>query len=156
MLGPIIVVEPGDVATAVEAMKLGAIDVLERPLCRRELMQSIRAAVAASGARLERRMASKRVRSRLAQLTRRERETLDWVVRGYSSKEIAELMEISRKTVEVHRTRILSKMQARNLAHLVREVVRWDELNHTAPPYRRCVWVAPPLIDTSRRNVRSA
>lgn len=105
----------GDVPTTVRAMKAGAVDFLTKPVDGKLLLERIEAAVITS----ER--AHKR-RARLATLTQREREVLDRAVAGYTNKEIARALGISYRTVEVHRSRVLSKTGAATLlelAHLV-------------------------------------
>ncbi len=110
----------GDVPSAVRAMKLGAVDYLEKP-CRPE---QLFAAVDESHRQLERRQAeverSRDARQRFDRLSRREREVLDIVLEGCSNKQIAERLEISLRTVEVHRASLMNKLEVTSVAALVR------------------------------------
>lgn len=110
-----------DVPMAVGAMRAGASDFIEKPFSDEALIDSIRRALEKARAR-ERpapAAAPADLERRLATLTPREREVLDHLVRGSQHKVIAHALEISPRTIEVHRARIMQKMEARNLAHLV-------------------------------------
>jgi two-component system response regulator FixJ len=110
-----------DVPMAVSAMRAGAFDFIEKPFADEALLDSIRRALEKARAR-EQAMppaAASDVARRLAALTPREREVLDHLVRGSPHKVIAHALNISPRTIEVHRARIMQKMEARNLAHLV-------------------------------------
>jgi two-component system, LuxR family, response regulator FixJ len=118
---PVIVITGhADVPLAVRAMKGGAIDFVEKPFDEEVLLAAIRKAfalgvetakVAAEGAEVER---------RISQLTPREREVLDALVAGKPNKIIAYELSISPRTVEIHRARVMDKMQARTLSDVVR------------------------------------
>ena len=110
----------GDVAAAVQAMKNGAIDFVEKPPDEKVLLEAIRAAVQRLGNKPSARIPEAEVRRRLARLTSREREVLDHLVQGKINKQIADDLGISQRTVEVHRARIREKMEARGLADLIR------------------------------------
>jgi two-component system response regulator FixJ len=110
-----------DVPMAVSAMRAGAFDFIEKPFADEALLDSIRRALEKARAR-EQAMppaAAADVARRIAALTPREREVLDHLVRGSPHKVIAHALNISPRTIEVHRARIMQKMEARNLAHLV-------------------------------------
>ena len=113
----------GDVPMAVNAMRAGAFDFLEKPFADDALIGSVRRALAHAQAQSRERAArpadAADVARRLGLLTPREREVLDHLVLGSPHKVIAHALEISPRTVEVHRARIMQKMEARNLAHLV-------------------------------------
>lgn len=113
----------GDVRTAVRAIKAGAIDFLEKPFRDQELLDCIQKALARDmevrGNEDEVAIARERVKS----LTTREKEVLNLVVDGQSSKVIARTLNISPKTVEFHRARLLEKMQARSVLDLVRIIL---------------------------------
>jgi RNA polymerase sigma factor (sigma-70 family) len=113
----------GDVPHAVAAMKAGAFDFLEKPFCHEELIRRVREAMEKDRLRRRRERERREVQGRLERLTPREREVLALVTDGATSREIARRLGISLKTVEVHRAHILSKMQASNVAELVRLVV---------------------------------
>lgn len=117
---PIILVTAyGDVRTAVTAMKAGAVDFLEKPCLTDELLAQIQYAIALD--REQRRDLAQAVEftTRFQSLTRREAEVMALVVKGHSSRTIAENLQISLKTVESHRSRIMSKMKARSISQLV-------------------------------------
>lgn len=116
----IVITAHGDVPAAVRAMKAGAVDFLEKPFNDQLLLDAIHRALEADAR--ERRARSKRdeLSERIEELTPREREVMDLVVDGKSTKEIAQSLGLSTKTVETHRVRIMEKMQAGNIAELVR------------------------------------
>ncbi|MEE9379998.1 MAG: response regulator [Hyphomonadaceae bacterium] len=110
----------GDLAMAVQSMKDGAFDFIEKPFDEDTITQSLLLAMSKSA---ETEAASSQVadiENSLARLTTREREVLEELVLGNLNKVIAFNLEISPRTVEIHRARVMEKMQARNLAHLVR------------------------------------
>jgi len=112
-----------DVPMAVNAMRAGAFDFIEKPFADEALLGSIRRALAMASAPAAAAVANAaqgaEVAARLAQLTPRERDVLEYLVRGSPHKVIAHALGISPRTVEVHRARIMAKLEARNLAHLV-------------------------------------
>ncbi|MCG8357066.1 MAG: response regulator [Kiloniellales bacterium] len=116
----IIITAGGDVSLAVKAMKSGALDFVEKPFEESEILASIERALKLSReAQLE---ATERedAREALARLTARERDVLDLLIVGCSNKSIASELGISPRTVEVHRARVIEKMGARSLPHLMR------------------------------------
>lgn len=108
-----------DIATSVQAMKWGALDVLEKPVDDDILLQAVAAAVERHRQDCQRRNAKNSVASRLDTLSPREREVLDQVILGLLNKQIADALGISLKTVKVHRGRAMAKMQVRSVAQLV-------------------------------------
>ena len=110
----------GDVPMAVEAMRRGAIDFLRKPVKENDLLSRIeQALLLESGARDETRSRNE-IDTRLDSLTRREREIFRLVAEGLANKVIALDLGISERTVEVHRSRVMKKLEARTLAQLVR------------------------------------
>ena len=105
---------------AVEAMQKGAIDFLQKPFRDQELLDCVGAALKTDANRrnLERQHAE--IEARTASLTKREREVYDLVVRGMPNKQAAYELGVSQRTIEIHRARVMKKMQARSLAELVR------------------------------------
>lgn len=116
----IIVTGYGDVPSAVRAMKAGAIDFLEKPIQDQVLLDHVQEAIERDAALREGRGEQARFGQRLNRLTRREQEVMTHVVDGLSSKEIAAQLGVSFKTVEAHRAKIMRKMQARSVPHLIR------------------------------------
>ncbi len=110
----------GDVPLAVEAMKRGAIDFIEKPASDEQLLEAIEAARNHLANRARPEIGKGVVADRLAKLTAREREVLDHLILGMTSKQIADELGISQRTVEIHRSRIREKMEARGLADLIR------------------------------------
>lgn len=123
MLPTIVVTGHGDVPMAVEAMKAGAIDFIEKPFEDTVLL----AAVASAIREIEKRQHSGEdgalVRARMATLSARELQVMQAIVAGLPNKTIAYDLDISPRTVEVHRANVMSKMQAKSLPELVRMVL---------------------------------
>lgn len=118
---PIIVLTAhGDIPVAVRSMKAGAIDFIEKPAPIDHLLESIRLAGDVLANRPVREVPKQIVHERLAKLTEREREVLEHLILGRLNKEIAGELGISQRTVEVHRSRIREKMQARGISDLIR------------------------------------
>ena len=122
----IVVTGFGDVPLAVRAMKSGAIDFLEKPYDETVLLAAVRRALNAARAASQAADAVREMEMRLASLTERERQVLDLLAAGRPNKVIAYELDISPRTVEIHRARVMEKMGARNLAELVRMVVEAD------------------------------
>jgi FixJ family two-component response regulator len=118
----IFVTAHADVPLAVEAMRRGAADFIEKPFEARILIQAIRLAAGDDPTQLPRVMGSvpADTDARLAALTRRERQVLELVVAGKFNKSIADILGISTKTVELHRASLMSKLGVRNLPDLVK------------------------------------
>lgn len=110
----------GDVPMAVDAMRKGAFDFIEKPFRDQELLDRIAAALAAHSERREQHSAVQEIEKRLARLTPREREVFELVVTGKPNKIVAHDLGVSQRTVEIHRSRVMEKMQAKSLAELVR------------------------------------
>jgi two-component system response regulator FixJ len=129
---PVIVMTAhGDVARAVQAMKAGAVDFLEKPFDDETLLNGIEAALAKAGRRVGDRAPVEAAR-RIATLSPREREVLDGLMTGLQNKMIAFDLGISVRTVEVHRARMMERLGTRKLADAVRLAV----LAKLAPPRR--------------------
>nr|MBV6630179.1 response regulator transcription factor [Oceanococcus sp. HetDA_MAG_MS8] len=113
----------GDVPMAVQAMREGAFDFVQKPFRESELLDRVQQAIAQD--RNDRTQDSElaAVQQRLAELTGRERDVLDRIVAGQANKVIAIELDISQRTVEQHRARVMRKMNARSLAHLIRMVI---------------------------------
>jgi two-component system, LuxR family, response regulator FixJ len=123
----IIVTGHGDVSIAVRAMKSGAIDCLEKPVDDRVLLERIRDALARDDHRRRQRATELETEQRLASLTPRERQVLDLVLAGKPNKQIAAHLDVTTKTVEAHRHKMMQKMGAANLTTLVRVMTELRE-----------------------------
>jgi len=118
---PVIVITGhGDVPLAVEAMKSGAADFLEKPFDDEALLAAVNVALRDQGASAKRDADRVDVMDRLATLTARERQVLEGLVAGHPNKTIAFDHGISPRTVEIYRANVMSKMQAASLSDLVR------------------------------------
>ena len=109
-----------DVALAVQAMKEGAADFIEKPFDDEMLIDAIRSALANRNQTHAAHPQSAEIRGRLSTLSERERQVLDGLVSGLPNKTIAYDLGISPRTVEIHRANVMSKMGAGSLSHLVR------------------------------------
>jgi len=125
----------GDVPMAVNAMKSGASDFIQKPFRDQDLIDRIHKALAQDRERREVRAAQNVIRERLALLTPREAEVMKRVVRGQANKVIALDLGVSQRTVELHRARVMRKLKMRSLAELVSavgRVITSDEISGTA------------------------
>jgi RNA polymerase sigma factor (sigma-70 family) len=110
----------GDVAMAVEAMQHGASDFLQKPFRDQDLLDRVQQALARDAQQRSDTQSQDEIRRRLASLTARERDVLRLVADGTPNKVAAHELGISQRTVEIHRSRVMEKMGASSLAHLVR------------------------------------
>jgi two-component system, LuxR family, response regulator FixJ len=128
---PVIVITGhGDVALAVEAMKIGAADFLEKPFDDEALLASVRSAINSHGREQQRHNERGEVEGRLATLSKRERNVLDGLVAGLANKQIAFELGISPRTIEIYRANLMTKMQAASLSDLVRMALIAGVLGH--------------------------
>jgi two-component system response regulator FixJ len=122
-LAVVLMTGQGDIALAVSAMRAGAVDFLEKPFEEQALLEAVGRALDQSQRLREADETASRATARLASLTPREREVLDLLVAGLPNKAVANKLGSSPRTVEVHRARVLDKLQARGLPDLVRIVL---------------------------------
>jgi FixJ family two-component response regulator len=113
----------GDVPMAVSALKKGAVDFIEKPFSERDMLRLIEQCLKVERENRDKRLLEADTARRLEHLTQREREVLDLIIVGKLNKQIADVLGISIKTVEVHRARVMEKMGANSLAELVQHVV---------------------------------
>jgi FixJ family two-component response regulator len=133
---------PADIASSVRALKAGAVDFLTSPVCSQDLLCAVESAID-----LDRRRAPERIRfaamhARYERLTPREREVLGLIVGGLLNKEVASNLGISEYTVQIHRGRVMRKMETRTLPDLVRMAdaleVPCSRICHTWKPREAC------------------
>lgn len=127
---PVIVITGhGDISLAVEAMKIGAIDFLEKPFDDDHLIAAVRAALNRDAGVVKRKAELGEITEKLAALSNRERQVLDGLVAGKANKSIAFDLGISPRTVEIYRANVMTKMAANSLSDLVRMAMLADILS---------------------------
>ena len=119
----IIVTGHADVPMAIQAMKAGAFDFIEKPYSDQLLLERIQCAIEQDDCFKQQQAVNNEINERIDSLTPREREVMGLVVGGHSNKSIAKELGVSIKTVEVHRGNLMSKMKASSLSELVRLVM---------------------------------
>jgi two-component system, LuxR family, response regulator FixJ len=119
----ILITGHGDVAMAVTAMRDGAFDFIEKPYNAEKLIASIESALAAEQKLRTRETDKAEIRRRIAELSPRQRQVMDLVAQGRSSKQIAIALDISPRTVENYRAWVMERLGAANVAELVRKVL---------------------------------
>lgn len=117
-LPAIVITGHGDVPLAVEAMKAGAIDFIEKPFDEQAILDAVRTALEQTDDAVDSELAG-----RLASLSERERQVLEGLVAGQANKVIAATLGISPRTVEVYRANLMAKMQAKSLSELIRMAI---------------------------------
>jgi two-component system, LuxR family, response regulator FixJ len=119
----------GDIPMAVEAMQHGAFDFLQKPFRDQDLLDRIQRAIVRDGELRQSLGEHARIKTHLETLTPREREVLELMTQGKQNKVIAQDLGVSPRTVEIHRARVMEKMNAQSVAELVRMML---DLNHAA------------------------
>jgi FixJ family two-component response regulator len=113
----------GDIPMAVEAMRHGAFDFLQKPFRDQDLIDRIQQALARDAETRQSLQEHARIRARIASLTPREREVLELLTSGKANKMMAQDLGLSQRTVEIHRAHVMEKMGAKSVAQLVRMVM---------------------------------
>jgi two-component system response regulator DctR len=113
----------GDISVAIKTIKAGAVDFVQKPYHEQQLLDSINEALRRDAETRQVTGNGEGFAERVAALTERERDVLEHVVQGLSSKSIAKVLDISYRTVELHRSHIMEKLQVRSVAELIRLVV---------------------------------
>lgn len=120
---PVIVITGhADVPLAIQAMKAGVADFIEKPFNDESILDAVRSALARQASQSEAAAERAGIRERMSSLSPREREVLDGLVAGHANKVIADDLGISARTVEVYRANVMTKMGAASLSELVRSV----------------------------------
>jgi FixJ family two-component response regulator len=114
----------GDVPMAVKAIKAGAADFVQKPFRDQELIDRIREVLEEDASARVEKLQKVEILKRIDSLTEREREVMDQVVDGKANKVVAIDLNVSQRTVEIHRANVMDKMKARSLAQLVRLVMK--------------------------------
>lgn len=112
----------GDVPLAVEAMRQGALDFLQKPLQEHELLERVQYCIASFREQRAHRISRETIAARVACLTPREREVFELILEGRRSKHIADIMGVSLKTVEEYRSKVLHKMHVSSTPELIKEI----------------------------------
>ena len=120
----ILITGHGDIEMAVMAIKAGAHDFIEKPFDESRLLASIEDAVSRRGKDAEEEMETAVLAARVAELSERQRQVMDLAVQGLTNKQIANQLGISPRTVEIHRAFVMSKMNAKSVADLLRTCMR--------------------------------
>ena len=120
ILPVIVITGHADVSRAVDAMKAGATDFVEKPYESELILRLVRAALEENDEAIDAGAARIRVMRRLESLTARERQVLDLIMEGAANKVIAQRLQISPRTVEIYRANVMSKMRADSLSELIR------------------------------------
>jgi FixJ family two-component response regulator len=110
----------GDTASAVRALKAGAIDYMEKPVSHEALLLAAEHALERDIGSADARLRKRELAARVEELTPRERQVMDLVVEGHSSKRIANILRISQRTVENHRAAVMNRIGAASLSQLIR------------------------------------
>jgi RNA polymerase sigma factor (sigma-70 family) len=123
----IIITGHGDVPMAVRAVQAGAVDFIEKPFRDQILLDSVHRAIEMDAEKRGEASRLSEIHDHLNQLTPREREVLDLVISGMRNKNISEQLGITLSTVEAHRSRVMEKMQADSLSHLMRMMLTLEK-----------------------------
>jgi len=143
----------GDVPTSVQAMKAGAVDFLTKPVDEEDLLEAIGRALARDVQLRERQAEQEELVGRRSTLTRRERQVFDLVVQGMLNKQIAGSLGTTEQTVKVHRGRVMQKMQATSIAHLVHIAERLEANSRGESGAEPSSWTGEPAVGAARKSM---
>jgi FixJ family two-component response regulator len=121
----------GDIPMAVDAMRRGALDFIRKPFREQDLLERINEALDLESGRRKRELDLQRLNDRVASLTEREQEVFKRVADGEMNKVIAQDLGISERTVELHRSQVMKKLEVRTLAQLVRMRIELEQLHRS-------------------------
>ncbi len=127
MIPVIFITGHGDISMAVEAMRHGAFDFLPKPFRDQDLLDRVQRALEKDAENRRHMAKADRIRELFDSLTPREREVLELVTQGKPNKIMAADLGVSQRTIEIHRARVMEKMNAHSLAQLVRMVMDLKE-----------------------------
>jgi len=116
----------GDIPMAVEAMQRGAVDFIPKPFRDHELLDRVNKALKIDEENRSSMLEQEEIEERIGSLTPREKQVMELVVQGKANKVIAGDLDVSQRTVEIHRSRVMEKMKARSLAQLVRMTLQFE------------------------------
>ncbi|MGZ5052321.1 MAG: response regulator transcription factor [Methylobacter sp.] len=122
-----------DIADSAKAFRAGAVDFLEKPFDNDVLLERINEAIKKDVIFREEQSKKSKIQERIDHLTAREKEVLSLIIKSHSNKESAKILNISNRTVDVHRASIMEKMQAENVAELITMVMYCESPNAYAP-----------------------
>jgi len=122
-----------DIADSAKAFRAGAVDFLEKPFDNDVLLERINEAIKKDVVFREELVKKRRIQERIDHLTTREKEVLGLIIKSHSNKESAKILNISNRTVDVHRASIMEKMQAENVAELITMVMYCEAPNSYSP-----------------------
>jgi two-component system response regulator FixJ len=137
MVPLVLITGHGDVSMAVNALKAGAHDFVEKPFSPDRLIDSIKSAIDQTEHKRNQDQEIVRLSARINELSDRQKQVMDLAVKGLSNKEIALSLKISPRTVETYRAWVMEKTGARNIADLVRIAIRLEESDFSARPRLR-------------------
>lgn len=122
----------GSVPLAVEALKAGALDFIQKPFDPDRLLAALRQATNLEASEREAKLRAAAFREQLSRLTGREREVMDLMVAGHTSKAIGAALNISSRTVEIYRAHVMTKMKADSLVELIRRTLSYQDQSERA------------------------
>lgn len=122
-----------DVKTAVEAMKMGAADFIEKPFDSQQLFKQINLNLQLYADVYSRQKQQEDAKQKIARLTRRERQVMELLAGGNQNRIIAEKLDISPRTVEIHRARVMEKLEASSVSEITRIAIRASEQHESSP-----------------------